>query len=164
MTKDFGTFLQHVKHFCFYLETPPTGHDKGFLSAIQNQLIQLYTFGQTLTKFDFSISRDLEEVEKTDKDLQHILPLIYKKLNDTYYWVVFDPKNHNDTEPVCGDLADDLGDIYKDLKTFIIAFENDDEKARQNALFDLKWSFENHWNDHCINAIYAIHYFLKHEN
>lgn len=76
---------------------------------------------------------------------------------------MFDPTDHNDTASVCGDLTDDLGDIYKDLKTFLTEFEKDDDDVKQNALWQLKWSFDNHWNDHCMDAIYALHHFLKHE-
>lgn len=128
---------------------------------MQRRLIELYTFAQTLPDFDLT-NRDIEEVDITDKDIKELLSFIADRLRDPFYWIIFDPTDHNDTSSVCGDLVDDLGDMYKDIKTFLTGFDDTDEDVQQNALWHLKWSFENHWNDHCMNAIYAIHYLLKH--
>jgi hypothetical protein len=31
----------------------------------------------------------------------------------------------------------------------------------ESAARSFKWSFDNHWGDHCINATYALHFFLQ---
>jgi hypothetical protein len=160
-TKDFITFVDSAKDFCTFLETHQSDNYKTFISDIQKLLIKLYTFGQTLPDFDLP-DRDVEETDITDEDIRDLLSLIADRLRDPFYWVVFDPTNHNDTSSVCGDLIDDLGDMYKDIKTFLKDFSDPDDDVKQNALWHLKWSFDNHWNDHCMNAIYAIHYLLKH--
>jgi len=59
------------------------------------------------------------------------------------------------------DLKYDLGDIYKDLKNFLLLFDKGSPAEIESAVWTLKWSFDNHWGDHCINANYAIHYFIK---
>lgn len=162
--KDFVTFVDNSRSFCKFLETHQSVNYKLFISQLQSQLISLYTFARTLPGFDLPENRDIKEVDITDKDIKDILSFIGDRLHDPFYWVVFDPTDHNDTASVCGDLIDDLGDVYKDLKTFLIGFEDEDDDVKQNALWHLKWSFDNHWNDHCINAIYAIHYLLKSED
>ena len=58
-----------------------------------------------------------------EKEFEKILFFISERLDNRYYWHVFDPSNQVDTEPVCGDLLDDLGDIYKDLKRSILIFK-----------------------------------------
>ena len=161
-TKDFIDFVEKIKRFCLFIETHQSDNYRRFLEAAQKQLIILYTYGQTLTEFDLPAKRDIEEVDISDNDIRDLLSFTRDRLRDPFYWVVFDPTDHNDTASVCGDLVDDLGDIYKDLKTFLTGFEDTDDDVKQNALWHLKWSFDNHWNDHCMDAIYAIHYFLKH--
>jgi len=143
--KDFITFIDKAKYFCSFLETHQSDNYKTFLSDTQKQLIWLYTFGQTLPEFELP-DNEIEEINITDKDIKELLYFIGKRLRDPFYWVVFDPTDHGDTASVCGDLTDDLGDIYKDIKTFLIGFEDIDENVRQNALWHLKWSFDNHWN------------------
>jgi hypothetical protein len=161
-TKDFIDFVERIKRFCVFIETHQSDNYRRFLDETQKELIELYSYGQTLPDFDLPADRDIEEVDISDNDIRDILSFTKVRLRDPFYWVVFDPTDHNDTASVCGDLVDDLGDIYKDLKTFLTGFGSVDEDVKQNALWHLKWSFDNHWNDHCINAIYAIHYFLKH--
>ena len=161
-TKDFIDFVEKIKRFCLFIETHQSDNYRRFLEAAQKQLIILYTYGQTLTEFGLPANRDIEEVDISDNDIRDLLSFTRDRLRDPFYWVVFDPTDHNDTASVCGDLVDDLGDIYKDLKIFLTGFEDRDNDVKQNALWHLKWSFDNHWNDHCMDAIYAIHYFLKH--
>ncbi len=160
-TKDFILFIDLARSFCSFLEKNKSDNYKIFISDIQKRLLDLYTFGQKLPSFKLP-DKDIEEVDISDADIKELLSFIRDRLRDPFYWVVFDPTNHNDTASVCGDLVDDLGDIYKDIKTFLTGIDDIKDDVKQNALWQLKWSFENHWNDHCINAIYAIHYLLKH--
>lgn len=162
-SQGFITFVETAKNFCSFIETKQSNSYQTFLATIQKQLIELYIYGAGLPEFSSPKDRDIKEVGITDKDIKEILLLIRDRINDPFYWTVFDPTDHNDTASVCGDLTDDLGDIYKDLKTFLIEFEKGDDNVKQNALWQLKWSFDYHWNDHCMDAIYAIHYFLKNE-
>ncbi|TKK64009.1 DUF5063 domain-containing protein [Ilyomonas limi] len=160
-TKDFITFVDRARNFCTFLETHQNDNYKSFISDIQKQLIELYTFARTLPDFDLP-DRDIAEIDISDDDIRDLLSFTRKRLRGPFYWIVFDPTDHSDTASVCGDLVDDLGDMYKDIKTFLTGFDDADDDVKQNALWHLKWSFDNHWNDHCMNAIYAIHYFLKH--
>jgi hypothetical protein len=160
-TKGFMDFTERIKSFCTFIETHQSDNYKKFLEATQKQLIELYVYGQTLPEFDLPKNGNTEELDISDEDIKDILSFIGARLRDPYYWVVFDPTDHDDTASVCGDLIDDLGDIYKDFKTFLVGFEDKDDDVKQNALWHLKWSFDNHWDAHSINAIYAIHYFIK---
>ena len=68
------------------------------------------------------------------------------------YWEVFDPFVFE--EPVCGDLRDDLQDIYADLRTGIREYEAGREN---NALWEWKFGVDNHWGQHAVDAIRALH-------
>ena len=64
---------------------------------------------------------------------------------------------------MCGDLLDDLSEIYKDIKRSLLIIDNG-FNARETGLWRLKFQFENNWGDYCINALYACHYFLKNKS
>lgn len=68
------------------------------------------------------------------------------------YWEVFDPFEFE--EPVCGDLRDDLQDIYDDLRTGIREYE---AGRKNNAIWDWKFGVDNHWGQHAVDAIRALH-------
>lgn len=163
-TKDLIDFVEKAKRYCVFIETYKGDNYRRFLELLQKQLIELYSFGQALPVFELPTDRDIEEIDISDRDIEALLSFTSDRLPGRYYWTVFDPTVDNDTESVCGDLVDDLGDIYKDLKTFLAGFEDADQDVKQNALWHLKWGFDNHWSDHCMNAIYAIHFFLKRED
>ncbi len=71
-TKDIKTFVDRAKSFCTFLETHQSDNYKLFISDIQKQPIELYTFARTLPDFDFPDS-DIEEVDIIDDDIRNLL-------------------------------------------------------------------------------------------
>jgi len=69
----------------------------------------------------------------------------------TTYWEVFDP--YVNTNPICGDLVDDLSDIAADLRNGMIEY---DAGRFGNAVFEWKFGFDNHWGQHIIDALRAL--------
>lgn len=65
-----------------------------------------------------------------------------------------------DKEPTQGWLIEDFSDIYRDLKIELNKIDTiATNEAVEDALWQLKWSFFNHWGNHCINAIRYLHYY-----
>lgn len=71
------------------------------------------------------------------------------------YWEIYNP--YKCEEPVCGSLSDDFGDIYKELKKGTILYENG---HTNDAIWNWKWSFENHWSYHAVDAMKALNQVL----
>ena len=68
------------------------------------------------------------------------------------YWMVFDAVKG--TEAIRGSLADDIADIYRDLKEGL-AFKN--KGSLQDAIWEWHFGFDSHWGHHAIGALKAIH-------
>lgn len=160
---EFSDFYQEASNFCEFLERDSTTSNIEFLNRIRENLLNLYNKALKLQWVD--LQSNIEYEDKLDnKEFENILNSLANKLDDKrYYWHVFDPTNQDDTEPVCGDLVDDLGDIYKDIKFSIMTFNLDKKDCKENALWQFKFDFDKHWDDHCINALSAIHFFLQNE-
>jgi hypothetical protein len=82
---------------------------------------------------------------------------IYERLSEMFgqdrqYWTVFDPTA--DEDPILGDLADDLGDIYRDLETGLRAL--DAGISPQAVVFDWRYGFRDHWGRHLTEALRAL--------
>jgi hypothetical protein len=73
-----------------------------------------------------------------------------------YYWELFHSVTKEPEEPVCGDLVDDLLDIYKDVKEGLLAFESGE---RVLAAWHWRNTFGFHWGRHATSAIKALHDF-----
>ena len=67
------------------------------------------------------------------------------------YWEIHNPYALED--PVCGSIRDDINSIYNDIQTGICAFT---AGYPQEAQWHWKWSFENHWKYHAVDAIRAL--------
>lgn len=69
------------------------------------------------------------------------------------YWMVFDPLNDEERDPVCGSLADDVADTYRDLIAGMSYFEEGDYQA---AAWVWRFHFRAHFGHHVSAAIYAL--------
>lgn len=58
---------------------------------------------------------------------------------------------------VVADLADDVADIYRDLKEALLVL---DGGAKTEAQWNIRFSFLNHWGRHASSAISALHNWL----
>lgn len=78
-----------------------------------------------------------------------------EKLGDwDQYRQVFDPTRESDA--IVGSLADDIADIYRDLKKGLQLKEEHSCQPEQ-ALWEWRFLFSTHWGKHAIDALQAIH-------
>ena len=123
-------------------------------------LLALYSIARYLPAIQLQVDRDYEDTVN-DSVMKPLLKSIGNRVPFSYYWVVLNPVDMNNlAETGTGDLIDDLGDIYKDLKRALIVFDIDERAAKENAIWKFKFDFDYHWNEHCIEALSAIHHYL----
>jgi len=158
---EFQIFLDASKHFCSFIEKGSADTEKAFLLLTQNHLLILYNLGRNLPVVILETDT-IFNMEVNGAEMKALLKFIGKRVPFSYYWLVLNPVDEAGL-PETGtvDLIDDLGDIYSDLKEALILFGKDDLGANENAIFQFKFGYENHWGEHCIEALYAIHHFLQ---
>lgn len=160
-TPAFTGYYQAATNFCIFLENNSCLNTVDFLIATRAHLLQLYVTALAMPWIDLQSNEEFEEKLSADA-FQAVLHGVAEQLNEArYYWHVFNPVNDLDTVPVCGDLLDDVGDIYKDLKYSLMIFSLGKDGCEENALWQLKYDFNAHWSRHCVSALSAIHFFLK---
>lgn len=166
------TFLVVARQFIDLLEIEDLD-TQTFLRQAHVALIDLYSGGHKLEQIDLKYSG--ADSDFGDKDEEFFrnknAGLISTIGKDCFYWEVFDPtyfetkdeSNTNlsttDKEPTQGWLVDDFADVYRDLKIELTKIGKiGTDEAVEDALWQLKWSFINHWGQHCINALRVFHY------
>ena len=75
------------------------------------------------------------------------------------YWDVFNPLE--ETQPVYNSLADDLSDIYRDVKAGLSLF---DGEHFAEAAWEWRFAFQTHWGQHLVGAQRALHEYLSEED
>lgn len=157
---ELSNFLNAAREFCNFMETEKRLTEMEFLQVTQGHLVTLYSFGRHLPSIHLQVDKDFES-GIDDNVMKPLLKSIAARVPFSYYWVVLNPVDtNNSADTGIGDLIDDLGDIYKDLKRGIMIFDIDDMAAKQNAIWKFKFDFDFHWNEHCIEALSAIHHYL----
>lgn len=61
-------------------------------------------------------------------------------------------------EPVVSSLADDLADIWRDLRPGLRAWDAAAPVLRMDLLFEWRSSFSSHWGQHTADALRAVHW------
>jgi hypothetical protein len=158
--KHFSDFLNAAKNYCNFIETEDSLTEIQFLSVTQTHLVTLYYLARQLPSVHLQVDKEFES-DIDDEQMKALLRFIGARVRFSYYWVVLNPVDMNNlAETGTGDLIDDLGDIYKDLKRALVIFETDDIAAKENAIWKFKFDFDYHWGEHCIEALSAIHHHL----
>jgi hypothetical protein len=103
-------------------------------------------------------SRDKENglIFKRSRELFEELRIYLGK--DDEYEQVFDPVSDNSVTE--HSVADDLTDIYSNLKQSLVLYETGGELERRAAVWDWKFTMQTHAGKHIVDALWAIHHIL----
>ena len=131
LTAEFCDWLKHEKEIT--IENS---------SSIITKIMEIYIASCELTYPE----NDIEE-----KPLYQRTTLSLSTKQHDAYWEIFDP--YICDEPVCASLFDDVNDIYNDIQEGVSLYE---QGFKDDAFWHWKWSFENHWKYHAVDAIRAL--------
>jgi len=164
-------FLKSAKQFIDLIEANniPT---KQFYKQAHRILIDLYANGYKLEQIDLKYSGTNNNLGTTNDEFFNN---IYQKLTvllgqNCFYWEILDPTyteqngepgpgwKVTDKEPLQCWLVEDFADIYHDLKIGLEKMKIGTDEAIEDALWQLKFNFINHWGQHCIDALRYLHY------
>lgn len=174
---DLQTFVQVAKRYMQLIDEfePGNLHETAHLLTVV--LAELYASASKL--LEKVRSKDSEKVW-TEKELMSEeelgtvgIPLetkvalyrqLFDRLRDIFgrydcYWEYFDP--YNEQETCTASLADDLSDIYIDVKELVYKLEKFDQTGKQAKLDTLDgqdWDiFQINWGAHLVDALRALH-------
>jgi hypothetical protein len=164
-------FLAAAKHFIDILENKNITKGE-FVKQSHSALIELYSAGHKLQLIELKYSSSESNFDSDESFEDKNAGLISQLGEEAFYWEVFDPTYSEqngepksgwtitDKEASQGWLVDDFGDIYRDLKVELEKINNiGTDEVVEDALWQLKFSFRNHWGRHAINAIRYFHYY-----
>ena len=70
---------------------------------------------------------------------------------------------HETDDPQAGSISENFADIYSALKDFLIAYREGLQEVMNEALWDLKDSFDLYWGKALVNSLRVIHNLLAGE-
>jgi hypothetical protein len=153
-------FVAVANEYCKYAEHAGELKGEELLRILQRLLPLLYLKATFLPEFAPYFEDGNEKfVSESDYTLIHdAFKLKFGSAND--YLEVFDEKINDSEGPVISSLAEDMTDIYQDLKDFILLYQTGTMEVMNDALWECRMNFENLWGQKLVNAMRAIHKFI----
>jgi hypothetical protein len=167
-TRNDPVYSQHVvefvavaNEFCRYAEHASELKGEELLKILQRLLPLLYLKASFLPDLT-PVFEDGNEKFVTEPDwfrIQDAFKTRFGTAND--YLEVFDDRINEAEGPVVASLAENMADIYQDLKDFLLLYQTGTEEVMNDALWECRMNFENFWGQKLVNAMRAIHKFIS---
>jgi hypothetical protein len=146
MSPEFNVMLESAREYCEVIETAGENRDE-WLDRISALLPRLHA---AVSALEMNVEND---GVPTGVDLEARFEL-FSKLHQLLgekdsYWLVYDAKPEGNQQ-MCGSLADDLTDIYCELKHGLAIFDSDSDADL--ALCNWHQGFRMHWGQHLVDA------------
>lgn len=159
-SKNVTEMLTVANEYCHFIEKAHQYEEKDILNYLQKILPLLYLKGSLLPSVEVTMP-EANERFVTAETYEIIYNEVMNKFkpNDSFWDV--DHAELKDITPEKISLADQLTDIYQDLKDFILLYAKGTKAAQENAVHDCKHFFEIHWGYRLVQALKYIHHMLN---
>src|SRR6056297_1225541 len=155
--KSVTEFVTIAAEYCKFLENAYRFSKRDFLNKAHKILSLLYYKATLLPKFHSVFDAENEKFV-TEEEWDFIHQSVKKRLGyHDEYREVFDPLTHEQVEQSTASIADNLADIYQDIKNFISLYHVSTEEIMNDALWECQMNFEDFWGQKLVNALKAIH-------
>jgi uncharacterized protein DUF5063 len=162
-------FASVAQHFCSVVDSAPNLDRIELLLQVYRVLPRL--IGEAISLPNVELNDDESQEEEKRKSLARarvrlndaqwgqLYEFLKEKLGDwNLYWQVWDPTKDN--EAIHGSLADDIADIYRDVKEGLVLREAQQALPEDN-IWEWRLGFYSHWGKHAIDAMRTIHFLLE---
>ena len=158
-----------ARQYCSLVESKTALDKTEFLLKLYHILLELIAEAIRLPTVTFDEDENEEQevnirqtratTEMKHEEWGQLYNSLKEKLGEwDLYWQVFNPRKDN--EAIHGSLADDIADIYRDLRDGIRLKESNNVPSNE-IIFDWRLEFYEHWGKHAIDALRTIHYLLE---
>ena len=142
-----------AERYCGVIERAPSIERQEFASDLQVALTGLLDAAGRLPEVEPS-SVDLPDGPTLD-EWRDRFAAVQEALGDwSGYWTTHSPATE-DGEAVLLPLADDLADIWRDMKRGLTAL--DAGSAEADVMWEWRFGFWTHWGHHATEALRALH-------
>lgn len=155
-SKNVMEMLTVANEYCHFIEKAHQYETKDVLEYLQKISPLLYLKGSLMPQIEAQVP-EANERFVTEESWE----IVFNELRNKFkprdeYWSQ-DHADFKDNEPTKESLAENLTDIYQDLKDFVLLYGKGTEAAKENAVHDCKLFFDTHWGYRLVQAQKYIH-------
>ncbi len=153
-----------ANEFCSFLERSEEMESSDFLSRLQKLLPLLYLKASLLPEFESATEEDLEKfVTEVDYTLIQQNVSRHTGSGDDYQ-EVFIPGMQFSESALTASIAENVADIYQEMKDLVMSFRTLNEEVMEQALGETQNNFAHVWGQTLVNCMRAVHSLIYSEN
>ena len=146
-----------ANEFCSFLEHSEDMETSDFLGRLQKMLPLLYLKASLLPEFEMEADDELEKyVNELDYNLIQQKVLHHTGAGDDYQEVFLSGMQFSESA-LTASIAENVADIYQDMKALVMSFRTLDEEVMALALSESQNNFAHLWGQKLVNSLRAIH-------
>lgn len=146
-----------ANEFCSFVERSDEMESSDFLSRVQKILPLLYLKASLLPAFESDAEDDLEKyVTEIEYNLIQQKILRHTGAGDDYQ-EVFLPGMQFSESALTASIAENIADIYQDMKDLVMSFRTLDDEVMELALSESQRNFSLLWGQKLVNCLRAVH-------
>lgn len=150
-------FVTVAVEFCIFLERFQNLSTEEFTDKLTKMLPLLYLKVQLVPRVEDDNEGLVEDVV-TEEDYNFILNKVTEVMGqyNDYLEVFIEDMQYSD-EPILAHVAENLADIYQDIRNFVAVYERGVEEHMNEALYVCIDNFKNYWGQKLTNVLRALH-------
>lgn len=148
-------FVETARRFCELVDTRSTLTRRELVSRAHGALTQLYSQGANLPEIE---PRETAAAMSTltREEWWALFSALRDQLRDYDSFWVAPPGTDAPIDPGPSSLADDLADIYRDLKSGLALWDAKADRA-VDAVWGWRFGWSTHWGRHAVDALGRVH-------
>ena len=131
------------------------------LHSLHDVLVALYAAALELPDFYDATYEELPRYPLVDDIIFEVEENLRSRTGLDSFWLFEEPFRVPVERPACLSLADELAQLWQELKPGLLALEEDEDRWRNDVFWQWKLGFHNHWGTHAVDSIWAIHRLLR---
>ena len=153
-------FVAVANEYCKYAEHASEIKGDEMLRIMQRLLPLLYLKASLLPALE-SFFEDGNEKFITESDWFKVHDILTEKLGTANDFLdVSEEKSVELDVPVLSSLAENMADMYQDLKNFLLLYQTGTVEVMNDAVWECRMNYENYWGQKLVNSLRAIHKFI----
>ena len=155
-SKNVIEFLTVANEYCLFIEKAENYTKEDIVQYMLKICPLIYLKGALLPDYEWS---DFEITERfvTEEHWELMFRVLKNKFGeDDTYWAI-SSNDRGENVPSTSSVAENLTDVYQDIKDFIMLYQKGTHAAKENALTECRQLFKTHWGYRLISAHKALH-------
>ncbi|MBN1133220.1 MAG: DUF5063 domain-containing protein [Bacteroidales bacterium] len=149
-------FVRSCNAFCSYLETLSETQAQDFIPDMIGLLSGIYASAVKIDQPEPIY--DGNEKVVTEEDWSLVYRTAAKVLGPyNAYLRIVDEEDYDRSDLITHNISEDLSDIYQELRDFTGLYSRGLEDIMNDALWEVRGNFEEHWGEKLLNALAALH-------